>query len=60
MSDPAMQRLARLYYWAASEGPGLEHCRLDTDPAVVEPLGQRAFGHHILQLRLDDVAKCAE
>lgn len=33
MSDPAMQRLARLYYWAASEGPGLEHCRLDTDPA---------------------------
>lgn len=29
----ALARLSRVYYWAAAETPGLEHCRLDTDPA---------------------------
>jgi hypothetical protein len=29
----ALARMARVYYWAAAETPGLEHCRLDTDPA---------------------------
>ena len=29
----ALEPIVRSWYWAPSEGPGLEHCRLDTDPA---------------------------
>jgi hypothetical protein len=28
----ALPKLARVYWWTASEGTGLEECRLDTDP----------------------------
>jgi len=30
---PALAKIARAFFWAAVDGPGLEHCRLDTDPA---------------------------
>ena len=29
----ALEPIVRSWYWAPSEGPGLEHCRLDTDRA---------------------------
>lgn len=28
-----LARIGRAFFWAPSDGPGLEHCRLDTDPA---------------------------